>query len=66
MNLAVNEHRYRMAINALINARIAQVKFHEAPCTVRYLVPELGAHTTGVLQALGYSAPEITTLSQGS
>jgi len=42
------------------------LKFHEAPCTVRYLVPELGAHTTGVLLALGYSAPEITTLSQGS
>gem|GEM_PF-2203936 len=42
------------------------LKFHEAPCTVRYLVPELGAHTTGVLQALGYSASEITTLSRGS
>jgi CoA:oxalate CoA-transferase len=113
--------QHRMAINALINARIAQapkaswietlnaagvpcgvvmnladvfadpqtlsqemvmtvphpghgavkmtgfpLKFHEAPCMVRYLVPELGAHTTGVLQALGYSASEITTLSQGS
>jgi len=32
---------------------------------VRYLVPELGAHTASVLQALNYSAPEITTLSQG-
>ena len=42
------------------------LKFHEAPCTVRYPVPELGAHTASVLQALGYSAPEITTLSQGS
>ena len=42
------------------------LKFQEAPCTVRYLVPELGAHTTTVLRALGYSAPEITTLSQGS
>jgi len=42
------------------------LKFHEAPCTVRYLVPELGVHTTTVLRALGYSAPEITTLSQGS
>ena len=42
------------------------LKFQEAPCTVRYLVPELGAHTTGVLRALGYSDPEITTLSQGS
>ena len=42
------------------------LKFHEAPCTVRYLVPELGVHTTTVLRALGYSAPEITTLSQGN
>ena len=40
------------------------LKFHEAPCTVRYPVPELGAHTASVLRALGYSAPEITTLSQ--
>src|SRR5262249_22591238 len=40
------------------------LKFQEAPCTVRYLVPELGAHTTSVLRALGYSTPEITTLSQ--
>ena len=42
------------------------LKFHEAPCTVRYPVPELGAHTASVLAALGYSAPEIMTLSQGS
>ncbi len=40
------------------------IKFHEAPCTVRSLVPELGAHTASVLRALGYSAPEITTLCQ--
>ena len=40
------------------------LKFHEAPCTVRYLVPELGAHTASVLRALGYSASEITVLSQ--
>jgi CoA:oxalate CoA-transferase len=40
------------------------LKFHEAPCTVRYPVPELGAHTTSVLRTLGYSAPEITVLSQ--
>jgi crotonobetainyl-CoA:carnitine CoA-transferase CaiB-like acyl-CoA transferase len=40
------------------------VKFHQAPCTVRYLVPELGAHTASVLRALGYSDPAITTLCQ--
>jgi crotonobetainyl-CoA:carnitine CoA-transferase CaiB-like acyl-CoA transferase len=40
------------------------LKFYEAPCTVRYLVPELGAHTSSVLRALGYSAPEIMVLSQ--
>jgi len=40
------------------------LKFHEAPCTVRYPVPELGAHTASVLRALGYSAPEIMVLSQ--
>ena len=42
------------------------LKFHEAPCTVRYPVPELGAHTASVQVSLGYSAPEIMTLSQGS
>ena len=40
------------------------IKFREAPCTVRYVVPELGAHTASVLRALGYSDPELTTLSQ--
>ncbi|HEY5870906.1 MAG TPA: CoA transferase [Candidatus Tectomicrobia bacterium] len=40
------------------------IKFREAPCTVRYVVPELGAHTASVLRALGYSDPEITTLCQ--
>jgi CoA:oxalate CoA-transferase len=40
------------------------IKFREAPCTVRYVVPELGAHTASVLRALGYSDPEITRLSQ--
>ena len=40
------------------------IKFHEAPCTVRYPVPELGAHTASVLRALGYSDSAITTLCQ--
>ena len=40
------------------------IKFHEAPCTIRYFVPELGTHTASVLRALGYSAPEIMVLSQ--
>ena len=42
------------------------LKFHEAPCTVRYPVPELGAHTASVLRALGYSAPEIAAMCQES
>ncbi len=40
------------------------IKFREAPCTVRYLVPELGAHTASVLRALGYSNHDITALCQ--
>ena len=40
------------------------LKFREAPCTVRYGVPELGAHTASVLRALGYSSAEITALRQ--
>jgi crotonobetainyl-CoA:carnitine CoA-transferase CaiB-like acyl-CoA transferase len=36
------------------------MKFREAPCTVRYAAPELGAHTASVLRALGYSDVEIT------
>jgi crotonobetainyl-CoA:carnitine CoA-transferase CaiB-like acyl-CoA transferase len=40
------------------------VKFHEMPCTVRYPVPELGAHTASVLHALGYSDADITAMSQ--
>jgi crotonobetainyl-CoA:carnitine CoA-transferase CaiB-like acyl-CoA transferase len=38
------------------------LKFREAPCTVRYPAPELGAHTASVLRSLGYSDPEITDL----
>jgi CoA:oxalate CoA-transferase len=38
------------------------LKFREAPSTVRYPAPELGAHTVSVLQALGYSDAEITEL----
>jgi crotonobetainyl-CoA:carnitine CoA-transferase CaiB-like acyl-CoA transferase len=38
------------------------MKFHTAPCTVRYPTPELGGHTDRVLRDLGYSAAEIATL----
>ena len=36
------------------------LKFREAPSTVRYPAPELGAHTASVLRALGYSDADIT------
>lgn len=39
------------------------LKFQEAPCTVRLPVPDLGAHTASVLQAFGYTATELATLS---
>jgi len=42
------------------------LKFREAPCTIRYPAPELGAHTASVLRALGYSDPEITELDAES
>src|SRR5215510_13645584 len=38
------------------------VKFREAPCTVRYPTPELGADTASVLQALGYNDSELAAL----
>lgn len=38
------------------------MKFREAPCTVRHLVPELGAHTAEVLRTLGYTDEVIQTL----
>jgi crotonobetainyl-CoA:carnitine CoA-transferase CaiB-like acyl-CoA transferase len=38
------------------------LKFREAPCTVRYPAPELGAHTASVLRALGYSDVEMAQL----
>jgi CoA:oxalate CoA-transferase len=42
------------------------LKFREAPGTVRYPAPELGAHTATVLRSLGYSDPEIAELSAAS
>jgi crotonobetainyl-CoA:carnitine CoA-transferase CaiB-like acyl-CoA transferase len=38
------------------------MKFSEAPCTVRYPAPDLGAHTDSVLGALGYSHTDIAML----
>ena len=42
------------------------LKFCEAPCTVRYPTPELGAHTVGMLQSLGYSAAELAEVNAES
>jgi crotonobetainyl-CoA:carnitine CoA-transferase CaiB-like acyl-CoA transferase len=42
------------------------MKFREAPCTVRYPTPELGADTTSVLRALGYNDLELAALHTDS
>jgi crotonobetainyl-CoA:carnitine CoA-transferase CaiB-like acyl-CoA transferase len=42
------------------------LKFREAPCTVRYPAPELGADTANMLGALGYSDQEIAELAAES
>src|SRR5262247_60048 len=42
------------------------VKFREAPCTVRYPTPELGADTASVLQTLGYNDSELAALHADS
>jgi CoA:oxalate CoA-transferase len=42
------------------------LKFREAPSTVQYPAPELGAHTVSVLGALGYSDLEIAELGAES
>jgi crotonobetainyl-CoA:carnitine CoA-transferase CaiB-like acyl-CoA transferase len=39
------------------------LKFREAPCSIRYPAPQLGAHTASVLQAIGYSDAEMTELA---
>jgi CoA:oxalate CoA-transferase len=40
------------------------IKFAEAPCALRRPTPEVGADTDAVLQELGYSAAEITSLRE--
>jgi crotonobetainyl-CoA:carnitine CoA-transferase CaiB-like acyl-CoA transferase len=42
------------------------IKFREAPCTVRYPTPELGADTASVLRALGYNDSELAALHADS
>jgi crotonobetainyl-CoA:carnitine CoA-transferase CaiB-like acyl-CoA transferase len=41
------------------------LKFREAPSSIRYAAPELGAHTVDVLRPLGYSEADIAEQFSG-